>query len=117
MKTKYKTNLRPCASILAVLSVAATLASGCIYKGAKATEGTDFSVGLSVPGTEGAASVTILNYLSGFRLGVAENASMTLTYTNSYTNSYFGIATTEGVKTVNATVTPCETAPAPPVAP
>lgn len=93
---------------VAVVLLAALLLSGCVYKGAKVTEGTDLSVGLSIPGTEGAASVTILNYLSGFRLGLAQNAQMTLAYTVSETNSYLGIATTRTQKTITATVTPTE---------
>jgi hypothetical protein len=91
--------------LIAILLAAALLA-GCVYKGAKVTEGTDFAVGLSVPGTEGAASVTILNWLSGFRLGLARDAQMTLAYTVSETNDWFGIATTRAAKAVTATVTP-----------
>ncbi len=82
------------------------LAPGCVYKGAKVTEGTDLSVGISVPGTEGAASMTILNWLSGFRLGLAQDAALTLTYTVSETNDWLGIATTRTAKTITATVEP-----------
>lgn len=94
---------------LRILTVCAlALAAGCVYKGAKVTEGTDLSVGISVPGTEGAASVTILNWLSGFRLGLAQNAQMTLEYSVAETNDWFGIATTRTRKTITATVTPTE---------
>ena len=99
-------------TILIIISSALALAlAGCVYKGAKVTEGTDFSVGLSVPATDGAASMTVLNYLSGFRLGVAENCRLTVDYTSSATNSYFGIAETRTHKTVRAKVVPCEAAP------
>ena len=96
--------------LLSVL-VACALTCGCAYKGAKVTEGTDLSVGLSIPGTEGAASVTILNYLSGFRLGLAQNSQMQLTYTVAETNSWLGIATTRTVKSIKAAVDPVGTAP------
>jgi len=85
--------------------------AGCIYKGAKCTEGMDVSVGISVPGTEGAASLTILNYLSGFRLGVAENAALKVKYTVAETNDYFGVVHIRSHKTIDAKVEPCETTP------
>ena len=83
-------------------------AAGCVYKGAKVTEGTDLSIGLSLPATDGAAQVTVLNYLSGFRLGVAENARLTVDYTTAETNSYFGCVTIRASKCVRAVVEPCE---------
>lgn len=96
--------------ILAMAAMAATAAimSGCIYKGAKCTEGTDISVGISIPGTEGAASVTFLNYLSGFRMGVAENAECTIKYTVAETNDFLGCIHTRTYKTIDATITPVE---------
>lgn len=86
----------------------ASLVSGCIYKGAKITEGVDLAVGLTVPATDGAVSLDVLNYLSGFRLGVAENARLTVDYKTAETNSYLGCVTTRSVKRVVATVEPCE---------
>ena len=83
--------------------------AGCIYKGAKVTEGTDLAIGLTIPQADGAAQLDVLNYLSGFRLGVAENAALTVKYTCSETNSYFGCITTRTLKTIDATVEPCET--------
>lgn len=106
--TGQNTGLPGVVAAVAAVVLAALLLSGCVYKGAKVTEGTDLSVGLSIPGTEGAASVTILNYLSGFRLGLAQNAQMTLAYTVAETNTYLGIATTRTQKTITATVTPTE---------
>lgn len=83
-------------------------ASGCVYKGAKVTEGTDMSIGLSVPGTDGVAQLSVFNWLSGFRLGVAQYAQLDLEYTVCETNSWLGIVTTQGEKRVRATVTPVE---------
>ena len=92
---------------LATLALA-SLVSGCIYKGAKITEGVDLAVGLTVPATDGAVSLDVLNYLSGFRLGVAENARLTVDYKTAETNSYLGVVTTRTSKSVRATVEPCE---------
>ena len=92
---------------LATLALA-SLVSGCIYKGAKITEGVDLAVGLTVPATDGAVSLDVLNYLSGFRLGVAENARLTVDYATAETNFYLGIVTTRTSKSVRATVEPCE---------
>ena len=85
------------------------IVAGCVYKGAKVTEGTDLAIGLTVPGTDGAVQFDALNYLTGFRLGVAENAALTVKYTCSETNSYLGVVTTRVNKTIDAKVEPCET--------
>ena len=97
----------PCAIALCIC-----LASGCVYKGAKVIEGTDVSMGISVPGTEGAGDLSMLNYLSGFRLAVADNAALTLTYTTAETNSFLGVVSTAATKKIKAKVEPCEVAPA-----
>ena len=95
--------------VLVVALAAAFALSGCVYKGAKVTEGTDLAVGFTVPGTEGAIQFDALNYLTGFRLGVAENAALKVKYTCSETNSYFGVVTTRVYKSIDAKVEPCET--------
>lgn len=91
--------------LVAALAICA-LCSGCVYKGAKVVEGTDLAVGLSIPGTDGAADLTVFNYLSGFRLGVAKDAALTVRYETAETNSWFGVCETRTAKTVEATVTP-----------
>ncbi len=83
------------------------LCGGCVYKGCKLVEGTDLAVGLNVPTTEGALQLQVLNYLSGFRLGVAENAALVVEYETFATNSYFGCVRTETTKRVKARVEPC----------
>lgn len=83
-----------------------SLLSGCVYRGAKIIEGTDLAVGLNIPSTDGALQFQLLNYLSGFRLAVAENAALEMTYTTAETNDYLGIITTRVSKTVSATVSP-----------
>lgn len=88
----------------------ALLCGGCIYKGGKITEGTDFSAGVSIPGTEGTADISFVNYLSGFRFGIDRNCGMTCEYwtTNSFSFAY-GLYEGANVKRFSATVTPCET--------
>lgn len=97
------------AAYVATALVVATCLGGCIYKGAKVVEGTDLAVGFTVPGTDGAAQMDVLNWLSGFRLGVAENAALKVKYTVSETNDYFGIVHVRSNKTIDAKVEPCET--------
>jgi hypothetical protein len=92
----------------AVIFILATGVCGCVYKGAKVTEGTDFALGINVPTAEGTFQFDLVNYLSGFRLGVAENARLELKYTHAETNEYFGCVTTRTYKTVDAVVEPCE---------
>jgi hypothetical protein len=100
-----------CAILLALVAALSLMfiCGGCLYKGAKITEGTDIAVGLTVPGSEETVQLNVLNYLSGFRLGIAEHAALTLKYSCATTNSYFGVVHSETVKTIDATVEPCET--------
>lgn len=91
------------------ITIAALLLGGCVYKGAKVTEGTDLAVGLGVPGTEGACQLNILNWLSGFRLAVAENSILVVDYVTAETNDFlFGAVSTRTYKGVKARVEPCE---------
>lgn len=82
--------------------------TGCAYKGAKVVEGTDLAVGVNVPASEGTFQLQLLNYLSGFRLGVDRNANMVLRYTVAETNDYFGCIHTRVMKTIDASVEPVE---------
>jgi len=95
----------------ATVLVLCALLAGCIYKGAKVVEGTDLAVGFTVPGTDGAAQMDVLNWLSGFRLGVAENAALKVKYAVAETNDYFGVVHVRSYKTIDAKVEPCETTP------
>jgi hypothetical protein len=97
-------------SFLAVMALLGMLCGGCVYKGAKITEGTNLILGMDVPTTEGAFQFDLLNFTTGFSLGVAENARLEVEYSTVSTNSYFGVVRTETAKHVKATVEPCETA-------
>jgi len=94
--------------ILAILSLASVLAGGCSYKGVKVVEGTDLIVGINVPVSEGSAQFQLMNYLSGFRLGVDRNAKLEVKYTVAETNTYFGVIQTSTSKSVDAKVEPNE---------
>ena len=97
------------AMLMAIAVVIAILMNaGCVYKGAKITEGTSLIVGMDLPGTDGIAQINVLSWLSGFRLGVAENARLQVRYQHAETNSYFGCVTTRIWKDVDAVVEPCE---------
>lgn len=98
-----------------VCAVAALALAGCVYKGAKVTEGIDFSAGLSVPATEGAAQISFVNYLSGFRFGVAENSGMECKFSSTNRFSFaYGLWESEERKWFRAKVEPCETSETPP---
>lgn len=87
---------------------------GCAqYKGAKVVEGTDLAVGITIPVENAPLKFEALNYLSGFRLGIDQNARMELTYTVAETNNYFGIITTIQHKSIDAVVEPCEAGESP----
>lgn len=89
-----------------VVSAALALLSGCAAESAKIVEGTDLSVGFSLPGMEGEANFTMFNWLSGFKTTTAESSRVKLRYTCTETNSYFGVITTQTQKQVDATITP-----------
>ena len=97
-------NLKKIVSCAALAAVCA----GCLYRGGKITEGVDLAVGLNIPGTEETVQLNLLNYLSGFRLGIAENSRLEVRYTSATTNSWIGCIHTESFKTIDATVEPCE---------
>lgn len=82
---------------------------GCVYKGAKVTEGVDFSAGISLPASEGVAQVSFVNYLSGFRLGVAENSATSCEFwgTNRFDLAW-GLYSSENFKHFKAKIEPCE---------
>lgn len=94
---------------LFVLAATVGLLCGCAMDGAKVVEGKDLMVGLKIPSADGTVRFDVLNYLSGFRLGVASNSRLTMKYTCVETNSYlYGAITTQSHKDIDATVEPCE---------
>lgn len=98
-----------CAVAWAVAVLLLFLFGGCVYKGAKVTEGVDFSAGLSLPNTEGVAQISFVNYLSGFRLGVAEYSATSCEFwgTNRFEFAW-GLYSSENLKHFKAKIEPCE---------
>lgn len=92
--------------LLVPIAIAALLAAGCASESAKIVEGTDLSVGFSLPGMEGEANFTVFNWLSGFKTTTAESSRVKLIYTCCETNDYFGCIHTKTAKRVDATITP-----------
>lgn len=94
-------------SVLRPLSFAAALLlAGCASETVKVVEGTDLSVGFTIPGMEGEANFTVFNYLSGFKTTTAESNRVKLRYTCSETNDYFGVISTRVHKGVEAEIEP-----------
>ena len=79
---------------------------GCASETVKVVEGTDLSVGFTIPGMEGEANFTVFNYLSGFKTTTAESNRVKLKYTTAETNDYFGVISTRVAKTVEAEIEP-----------
>lgn len=83
------------------------LFGGCagMGDGAKVIEGTDLTLGVQFPYAD-CDTMAVVNYLTGFRVTVAENARARVKYTCAETNDYLGMVTTRTWKTIDATVTP-----------
>ena len=93
--------------LMAVMcAVVALLLAGCAGDGVRVVEGTDLSLGVSVPGSEGVLDLTFLNYLSGFRLQAEANSRVKLKYTCCETNDYLGIVHTRSAKSIEAETVP-----------
>ena len=83
------------------------LFGGCagMGDGAKVVEGTDLTLGVQFPYAD-CDTMAVVNYLTGFRVTVAENARARVKYTCAETNDYLWCVTTRTWKTIDATVTP-----------
>lgn len=101
---------KACLAFLAA-ALATLFLSGCAAESAKVVEGTDLSVGFSLPGMEGEANFTLFNYLSGFKVTTSESSKVGLEYSCAETNDYFGVITTRVFKRVKAEIEPVYDAP------
>ena len=92
--------------ILAAASI--MLVAGCssLGDGAKVVEGTDLTLGVSLPYADAGDAMTVINYLTGFRLTVDETSRCKLKYTCCETNDYFGIVHTRINKSIEADIEP-----------
>jgi len=91
--------------LLLALTLSA-IAAGCASESAKVVEGSDLSIGFSLPMAEGESNFTILNYLNGFKTTTSDSSRVKLRYLCTETNDYFGAITTRTTKRVDAEITP-----------
>ena len=101
--------MREMLRLICIAAIASTLAAGCSSlngDGAKIVEGTDLTVGMSLPYAETSDVMAVINFISGFRVLVAENARATVEYSSTCTNDWFGVITSRTEKRIKANVEP-----------
>ena len=78
-------------SALAILCffVVSLLLAGC--SSPRSVHGVDVSLGLSVPATDGAAQISLFEYISGIKMSSTTNLPFNVVYKEWTTNSYFGV--------------------------
>ena len=71
------------------LFVLTLILSGC--SSPRYVQGVDVSLGLSVPATDGAAQISLFEYISGIKMSSTTNLPFKVVYKEWTTNSYFGV--------------------------
>lgn len=71
------------------LFVVSLIFSGC--SSPRYVQGVDVSLGLSVPATDGAAQISLFEYISGIKMSSTTNLPFKVVYKVWTTNSYFGV--------------------------
>lgn len=71
------------------LFVVSLIFSGC--SSPRYVQGVDVSLGLSVPATDGAAQISLFEYISGIKMASTTNLPFKVVYKEWTTNSYFGV--------------------------
>ena len=77
-----------------VLVILFLLALSLIFSGCSSpryVQGVDVSLGLSVPATDGAAQISLFEYISGIKMASTTNLPFKVVYKEWTTNSYFGV--------------------------
>ena len=94
--------------VIGIVAACALLAgcAGLAGDGAKIVDGTDLTLGVSLPYADASDAMTVVNFLTGVRILVAENARAEVKYTSGVTNDWFGIVTSRTEKRIEATVEP-----------
>lgn len=69
--------------------VVSLLFAGC--SSPRYVQGVDVSLGLSVPATDGAAQISLFEYISGIKMASTTNLPFKVVYKEWTTNSYFGV--------------------------
>lgn len=100
--------MRKMLRLTALTAIFAAFLAGCtsLGDGAKVVEGTDLTLGVSLPYSDASDAMTVINYLTGFRLNVDENSRCKLKYTCCETNDYFGMVHTRISKSIEADIEP-----------
>ena len=78
-------------SILCLFVLTLLLLSGCSFPRPRYVQGVDVSLGLSVPATDGAAQISLFEYISGIKMSSTTNLPFKVVYKEWTTNSYFGV--------------------------
>ena len=71
------------------LFVVSLIFSGC--SSPRYVQVVDVSLGLSVPATDGAAQISLFEYISGIKMASTTNLPFKVVYKEWTTNSYFGV--------------------------
>lgn len=80
--------------ILSAVAILCLLAFSLIFSGCSSpryVQGVDVSLGLSVPATDGAAQISLFEYISGIKMASTTNLPFKVVYKEWTTNSYFGV--------------------------
>lgn len=94
------------AFIILVLTVLVVVNSGCAYKGGKIVDGTNFALGITIPGTEW--TMNLADYVGGLRVAGNNQTRISVTNEVAETNRYFGVVETSRRTKMSATIEPCE---------
>ena len=80
--------------ILSAFAILFLLAFSLFFSGCSSpryVQGVDVSLGLSVPATDGAAQISLFEYISGIKMSSTTNLPFKVVYKEWTTNSYFGV--------------------------
>ena len=89
MDKNYIYTMMSSAFAIICLFVVSLLFTGC--SSPRYVQGVDVSLGLSVPATDGAAQISLFEYISGIKMASTTNLPFKVVYKEWTTNSYFGV--------------------------
>ena len=81
-------------TILSAVSILCLFVVFLLFAGCSSpryVQGVDVSLGLSVPATDGAAQISLFEYISGIKMSSTTNLPFKVVYKEWTTNSYFGV--------------------------
>ena len=89
MDKNYIYMMMSSAFVILFLLAFSLIFSGC--SSPRYVQGVDVSLGLSVPATDGAAQISLFEYISGIKMSSTTNLPFKVVYKEWTTNSYFGV--------------------------